>query len=219
MAKKKKALSKARAEIAEGVPAEGNRQDDEISAVFSYDPPEDIETPVQAVGRSEQERSTLPKPVALIAAVVLLVCILFLGYLFIDGLKKALPGKEATPFESGNGVDMLPDLPNETVNQLSPTECLASYGLDPALPVFTYLPTCPHCANMKPIMQELDKSGYPVSWVDRSQVSENVMVTKCLKGAVQGVVPQLICPKTLSQKTGELLESEALRFIETCRNA
>ena len=131
-------------------------------------------------------QAKIPKPVALVASVVLLICVLLLMYLLVTGMKGAVnrSGQSGPPQEYGNGEDytsMLPELPNETapITEKQGAECIAEYKINPQTPIYIYQPTCPYCKEMAPTMMELEKRGYYYSWVDVSLTENKVMLSKC----------------------------------------
>ncbi len=193
----------------------GTDEPDQGELGDEYVPRESVEEEPEEPGRENVAvGSGISKPVALIVSAVLLVCIIFLGYLLITGMKGAVQGEQTgAEITEGDSVDLV-TLPAAQSPQ-SRAECLASYGLNPERPIFAYSESCAVCASMKPVVAGLEDKGRLFQWVDRDNLKNNVMLSKCLKGIVGEYVPQIICPKTGAQETGSMTEGEIVSFLQS----
>lgn len=94
--------------------------------------------------------------------------------------------------------------------------CIGKYGISENAVVFVHASWCPHCTNMKPIVQKLEGEGYNFYWAESSDSQANEVISNCLSELVGGYVPQFICPKTGAEQTGEMTESQLRTFAEDC---
>ena len=94
--------------------------------------------------------------------------------------------------------------------------CVGKYGIPENAVVFIYADWCPHCANMKPVVQKLEGEGYNFYWVESSDSKASEVVINCLSDLVGGYIPQFICPKTGKEQTGEMTEYQLKQFADAC---
>jgi hypothetical protein len=184
------------------------------------------QTELDPMGFREPESGErfISKPLALAVSVVLVVCIILLVVLFVQSMKNAIssgavmePYAESSSFE----FETLPPVGWETAAAGWNTrgECLQAHGLDAKTPIFSYLPTCPHCRTMLPVIQELMRGGHGFELVDRTDPANSKMLYACLGGIVGNSVPQLICPNTGNERTGTLTMNEIVEFEQACKNS
>ncbi len=166
----------------------------------------------------------IPKPIALVASIILLACVLLFGVLLFNGMKGAVKGGGPSPSNTNGDTVDVTGLFSEVMNGTQPvpgqtfSECLVGYGIDPKLPIFAFLPTCSHCEKMAPVIARLETTGHSFSWLDMSETGNRPITSRCL-GISVDTVPRLICPSTRAEKSGELTEDEIIAFAETCKNA
>ncbi len=94
--------------------------------------------------------------------------------------------------------------------------CMSELGHDSL--IFLYSPTCPHCHNMQPIVDDLINNGYKIeklnSYEDNDMISE--INTRCVH--LQPYVPQFICPTDGKIKVGEMSKEALEQFYNSCFN-
>lgn len=95
--------------------------------------------------------------------------------------------------------------------------CINKYGITKDTIIFYHADWCPHCANMKPVVQELEKEGYRFHWAETSTGEGVDIVNDCLKDSIQGGVPEFICADTGEYKMGAISKSALKAFAESCR--
>lgn len=161
--------------------------------------------------------SVVSKPMALAISILLIICILFLGFLFVQSMKNAISQGNGAQYGTLTGNDAALTQQSATAIKNN-AECLSTYGLDPKTPLFVYRETCPYCVEILPTMKGLEQKGYVFSWVDVSNSDNVKMLYGCFADLVKGT-PQLICPGTRKERAGVLTENEVIAFVNECRGA
>lgn len=98
-------------------------------------------------------------------------------------------------------------------------ECLQKYNLTGASTFFIYADWCPHCAKMKPWVEQLQRK-HNVIWIDVANSSAMEIVSECLPGIVQlRLIPEFVCPRTGESKIGEFSTvNEMEDFMTKCES-
>lgn len=96
-------------------------------------------------------------------------------------------------------------------------QCFSKYGKSANTVVFVHSNYCPHCRNMMPIVEELEKEGYKFYWAESSDNEAIEIVNNCFNNLLTGYVPQFICPKTGKEQTGGMGKADLKEFADNCR--
>lgn len=97
--------------------------------------------------------------------------------------------------------------------------CLAKNGLSMGTIAFYHSETCPHCAKMKPWIQELEAQGYKFYWVEGSNSTAMTVARDCYSTILKfnDGVPQFACPSNGKWQLGEFLsKDEMTKFASDC---
>lgn len=115
--------------------------------------------------------------------------------------KEILPKSEITPI-TASVVD---------------NECIAKYDdITEDTVIFVYSDSCPHCANMKPLIKELEEEGYNFYWATGSDAKSQELLNECFADVMSGYVPQFICPNGI-EHTGEMPIEDLKDFADKCK--
>jgi len=104
-------------------------------------------------------------------------------------------------------------------------ECVKSFGIDEKTLVYhtNTGKDCPACAKTGSVVEELkalnydDNTKYAVFTADRAVSEKGKIITQCLGSYDNNpTVPQLICPGTYRDLTGEFTLSQAQEFADKC---
>ncbi len=95
-------------------------------------------------------------------------------------------------------------------------ECITKYDLAKDTVIFVYSESCPHCQNMKPLVKELEDTGYSFYWARGSDSKSYEMLNECFADVMTGYVPQFICPDGI-EHTGEMPIEELKDFADKCK--
>lgn len=87
---------------------------------------------------------------------------------------------------------------------------------EPSTVIFVHSNSCPHCRNMMPIIEELEKEGYNFYWAEGSDSEARGVIDNCFGDLLSGYVPQFICPATGEERTGEMSKDELRAFADKC---
>lgn len=90
------------------------------------------------------------------------------------------------------------------------------FSEDPSTVVFVHSNYCPHCRDMMPIVEELEKEGYKFYWAESSDSEAGEIVSNCFSDLLSGYVPQFICPATGEERTGAMSKAELKEFAGGC---
>lgn len=97
------------------------------------------------------------------------------------------------------------------------SECIEKYDISPDTVVFYHADWCPHCQNMRPIVQELEAEGYNFHWAETSTGEGMEVISDCLKDAIQQGVPEFVCAGTKEVKVGEMPKENLKSFADKCK--
>lgn len=143
---------------------------------------------------------------------LLAVGVLLFGCVGSGGLLSTTP--DVKPAENNTVSN-----PNGSVNTASngPSSCLAKYGMEGV--VFIHADWCPHCQNMKPLVEQLQSEGYKVVMANTADKTILGQVSECLSGVAQmKYIPEFVCPKNKEDKVGEFASIDEMRaFFERCK--
>jgi len=112
--------------------------------------------------------------------------------------------------------------PTETSQQTQPQSNVQSNvqfkldcgkSLDNYDAIFIYVPTCPHCQKMEPLVE---KSSIKFYWINPQEVScAGLNLTKFNFG---GYIPHFYCIKTGDFYTGEMPEQDFNTWVNKCKS-
>jgi thiol-disulfide isomerase/thioredoxin len=143
---------------------------------------------------------------------LLAVGVLLFGCVGQNGLLSTTP--DVKPAENNTVSNS-----NGSVNTASndPVSCLAKYGMSGV--VFIHADWCPHCQNMKPLVQQLQSEGYKVVMANTADKPALDQVKECLSGVAQmKYIPEFVCPANKEDHVGEFANIEEMRaFFERCK--
>jgi FKBP-type peptidyl-prolyl cis-trans isomerase 2/glutaredoxin len=105
---------------------------------------------------------------------------------------------------------------DKTIDQ---STCYGKYGISKGTVVFVHSNTCPHCQNVKPIVQELKNQGYSFYLAESQDADAQKVVNECFGDVLSGYIPQFICVNNKKENTGEMSQSELQAFADECRTA
>lgn len=108
----------------------------------------------------------------------------------------------------------LVDTKNEIISDSNDSCYSSEFSSDTV--IFYHADWCPHCRNMIPIVEELEKEGYKFHSAESTSGEGVAIVTKCFSDVIQGSIPQFICAGTKVSKLGELSKSALKEFAENC---
>ena len=151
------------------------------------------------------EKSDKIKAIISIIAILLLALVIVNLDSIIPNSPQVVAGPQVTRQAAGN----------ENLDIDSST-CLGGYGVSQNTVIFVHADWCPHCANMKPIVQELELEGYNFYWAESSDSQAGEVTSNCLSDLVGGYIPQFICPKTGKEQTGEMSKENLRKFADEC---
>jgi len=114
--------------------------------------------------------------------------------------KEILPKSEITPI-TASAVD---------------NECITKYDIPRDAVIFVYSDSCPHCANMKPLVKDLEEQGYNFYWATGSDSKSQELLNNCFADVMKGYVPQFICPNGV-EHTGAMSIENLREFADKCR--
>lgn len=99
----------------------------------------------------------------------------------------------------------------------TPTACLAKYGIDEGV-VFIYADWCPHCQDMKPLVQQLQREGFSVYLAPSTNSTVVGYLRECLSGIAQlRYIPEFVCPSNGKSKVGKFSNIDEMRaFFQAC---
>lgn len=95
-------------------------------------------------------------------------------------------------------------------------ECIAKYDITKDTVIFVYSDSCPHCTNMKPLIEELEGQGYNFYRATGSDAKSQELLSDCFADIMTGYVPQFICPDG-TEHTGEMPIEDLKDFADKCR--
>jgi len=95
-------------------------------------------------------------------------------------------------------------------------ECITKYDITKDEIIFVYSDSCPHCAKMKPLVNDLEDEGYNFYWATGSDSNSYEMLNDCFSDVMKGYVPQFICPNG-AEHTGEMSIENLKAFADKCR--
>ncbi len=95
-------------------------------------------------------------------------------------------------------------------------DCITKYGLTKGTVIFVYSDSCPHCQNMKPLVKELEDTGYNFYWAGSSDSNAYKILNECFADIMTGYIPQFICPDGV-EHTGEMPIDDLKDFADKCR--
>ena len=95
-------------------------------------------------------------------------------------------------------------------------ECIAKYDITKDTVIFVYSDSCPHCQNMKPLIEELEGQGYNFYRATGSDAKSQELLSDCFADIMTGYVPQFICPDG-TEHTGEMPIEDLKDFADKCR--
>jgi len=97
--------------------------------------------------------------------------------------------------------------------------CLQNSSLSLDTVAFYHTNSCPHCAKMKPWVQELEQQGYKFLWAEASDTTNMTIAQSCLSSILkfsQGV-PQFACPANGAWQLGEFAsKDDMVNFVKDC---
>jgi len=98
----------------------------------------------------------------------------------------------------------------------SPKACLQNHGVNKDI-IFIYADWCPHCAKMKPWVQQLTE--FDVYWAPASDSSVVGMLKECLSGVAElKYIPEFVCVKNGRDKVGEFYSIDEMKeFFKNCQ--
>jgi thiol-disulfide isomerase/thioredoxin len=97
--------------------------------------------------------------------------------------------------------------------------CLQKNNVSLSTVAFYHANWCPHCANMKPWVQELEEQGYKFFWVEESDTVNITIAKDCLSGIIgfNDGIPQFACPSNGEKHMGEFVtKDDMLNFVKAC---
>ncbi len=95
-------------------------------------------------------------------------------------------------------------------------ECITRYNISKDTVIFVYSDSCPHCANMKPLVKELEEESYSFYWAGGSDSKSREILNDCFADVMKGYVPQFICSNGV-EHTGEMSIENLREFADKCR--
>ena len=95
-------------------------------------------------------------------------------------------------------------------------KCITKYGIPKDAVIFVYSDSCPHCANMKPLVKELEEESYSFYWAGGSDSKSREILNDCFADVMKGYVPQFICSNGV-EHTGEMSIENLREFADKCR--
>jgi len=98
----------------------------------------------------------------------------------------------------------------------SKNECIQKYGINDNAVIFYHADWCPHCNNMKTIVQELENQGFNFVWAETEDNQAMNMIKDCFSDVIGKGVPEFICAGSKKVKMGEISESKLKEFAENC---
>lgn len=126
---------------------------------------------------------------------------------YIDGLKSEADIKTYLTEKSEIGLTGAATIKNE---------CIQKYGVSDNTVIFYHADWCPHCNNMKPIVQELENQGFSFVWVETEDNQAMNMIKECFSDVIGKGVPEFICAGSKEVKMGEMSKSKLKEFAENC---
>lgn len=110
-----------------------------------------------------------------------------------------------------------PELKDESMLEVNDemVACAQKNKIDESSIIFVYTDSCTFCQNMKPIVQDLSKD-YSFEMVNAMESESQKLLKSCFEELVTGSIPQVICPKYGTQKTGALNKEELTEFANSC---
>ncbi|MFH1470981.1 MAG: thioredoxin family protein [Candidatus Micrarchaeota archaeon] len=99
--------------------------------------------------------------------------------------------------------------------------CLEKNGLTMGTMMFYHADWCPHCAKMKPIVEELENNGYKFYWIEEKNETAITVLNDCLTTVIdpRGGYPQFGCPSLKKAVPGEMSKEELENFVKACVSA
>ena len=95
-------------------------------------------------------------------------------------------------------------------------ECIAKYDITKDTVIFVYSDSCPHCQNMKPLIEELEGQGYNFYWATGSDAKSQELLSDCFADIMTGYIPQFICPDGV-EHTGGMPIEDLKDFADKCK--
>ncbi len=142
------------------------------------------------------------------------------------GINKTLPSKINSTVDEGNATQPSAEPKPEVEGKASEENitaaeksCIEKYNISKDAVVFYHTQTCPHCQNMMPLVEELEKEGYVFYHAD-AQKTEGEHVQECFAKQLTGYVPLFMCAGNNETHGGEFAGIDKMRqFAEDCKNA
>jgi len=123
-------------------------------------------------------------------------------YVTKDG-KSFIPGDYLSELESEEETETK-SAPNKTI-----LECATEYEIEEEI-IFYYSDSCGWCAKMKPGVEELEKEGYKIKWIEASDSENSNVINNCIiEHMTSSGVPQFICVKTGEIHVGAFADQDA----------
>ncbi len=100
--------------------------------------------------------------------------------------------------------------------------CLQKNGVSLGAVAFYHADWCPHCAKMKPWVQELEAKGYQFYWIEEKNTTAIGILKDCLSTVIDAGsgYPQFGCPSNGKLQLGEFPSQEAMEtFAKDCAAA
>jgi len=137
----------------------------------------------------------------IIKSVISIVVIIVLAVLIVNANKLISPKRAQEPTAPASGAI---------------TDYGECFNKDPTTVVFVHSNYCPHCRDMMPIIEELEKEGYKFYWAESSDSEAREIVNNCFSELLSGYVPQFICPNMGEEQTGAMSKDELKGFADDC---
>ncbi|MFH1286124.1 MAG: thioredoxin family protein [Candidatus Micrarchaeota archaeon] len=100
--------------------------------------------------------------------------------------------------------------------------CLVNNSLGVDTILFLYSNTCPHCANMKPYVLELQNASYNFLWAEVQDQKNLSIAASCYGGIIDSSagVPQFACVANGKWQLGAFASKNAMKsFADECKEA
>ncbi|MGC8923742.1 MAG: thioredoxin family protein [Candidatus Micrarchaeia archaeon] len=159
------------------------------------------------------EPGKVPKTYLVAGIIIIIILLLVSIYLFVQSISNSISKANEHITEFDEGLDTNATGDGQKAVQ-SVEECFKTMGFESVL-VYMYLPTCPYCQQMNPIIDNLISRGYPIAKVDASNTKLYVNLAGCTN--MRAVVPQYICTLNGKVLEGSVSEDELMKFYNSCQ--